>query len=230
MIHENTRIERVTPRENPAVNGPWICNKGRDLAQVFERPRAEQALQKGRPTDLAAAVAVARKLIVAAKAPVALISNWASNEELAAFREALGGRFRCFVKEDSLAQPGETIEDDILIRADKNPNSACARSLFGDASPVFTDDTDLVLVWGEGWNFGRLPRGAKIVYLNSYLAPENGHADVFLPISIQTERAGHYTNFAGVLSHFEPCFPKKPSVGDAEAIFIALAAPIGVPA
>ena len=41
-------IERVTPLENPAVNGPWICNKGRDLAQIFERPRAEQAMQNGR--------------------------------------------------------------------------------------------------------------------------------------------------------------------------------------
>ena len=34
------RIDRVTPLENPEVNGPWICNKGRDLAQIFERPRA----------------------------------------------------------------------------------------------------------------------------------------------------------------------------------------------
>ena len=38
---KNARIERVTPLENPAVNGPWICNKGRDLAQIFERPRAD---------------------------------------------------------------------------------------------------------------------------------------------------------------------------------------------
>ena len=35
---KNVSIERVTPLENPAVNGPWICNKGRDLAQIFERP------------------------------------------------------------------------------------------------------------------------------------------------------------------------------------------------
>ena len=37
---ENTAIARVTPRENAAVNGPWICNKGRDLARIFERRRA----------------------------------------------------------------------------------------------------------------------------------------------------------------------------------------------
>jgi len=46
---QNTSIARVTPLENPAVNGPWICNKGRDLAQVFERPRADRAMQKGKP-------------------------------------------------------------------------------------------------------------------------------------------------------------------------------------
>ena len=34
---QNASIARVTPLENPAVNGPWICNKGRDLAQIFER-------------------------------------------------------------------------------------------------------------------------------------------------------------------------------------------------
>src|SRR5216110_3522630 len=49
---QNVCIERVTPLENPAVNGPWICNKGRDLAKIFERPRAEQALQSGKPIDL----------------------------------------------------------------------------------------------------------------------------------------------------------------------------------
>ena len=51
----------MTPLENPAVNGPWICNKGRDLAQIFERPRATQAMQQGRqPVDLAAAIDAAR--------------------------------------------------------------------------------------------------------------------------------------------------------------------------
>ena len=61
--------------------------------------------------------------------------------------------------------------------------------------------------------------------LNAWLQPENGHADVFLAVSFQTERAGHYTNFQGVVSAFEPCFPKAPSVLDAEAVFKALAAP-----
>ncbi len=223
---QNTSIARVTPLENPAVNGPWICNKGRDLAQVFERPRADHAMQKGKPVDLPVAIAAARTLIDAAKHAVALVSSWGSNEELAAFKEALAGRFTTFVKRDHEPLAGERLHDDLLIRPDKNPNTASARALFGESSagePAVPADTDLVLVWGEGCNFGRLPAKAKIIFLNAYLQPENGHADVFIPVSIQTERAGHYTNFAGVVSGFERCFAKKPTVADAQNLFAALA-------
>jgi NADH-quinone oxidoreductase subunit G len=221
---QNAAIARVTPRENAQVNGPWICNKGRDLAQIFERPRAGQPMLKGKPVDLAAAVDAARRLIEAAKKPVALVSSWASNEELAAFKRALGERFTSFVKADCLPQPAERVEDELLIRADKNPNTRRARELFGPAAPAFAAETDLVLVWGEGCNFAGLPRGVKLIYLNSYLAPENGHADVFIPISVQTERAGSYTNFAGTVSSFSACFAKQPAVAHAEELFARLVA------
>src|SRR4029450_8930337 len=90
---ENTTIARVTPLENPAVNGPWICNKGRDLAQISERPRALQPMRKGKAVEVEDAIETARNLIAEAKYPVALISSWGSNEELAAFQKGLGDRF-----------------------------------------------------------------------------------------------------------------------------------------
>jgi len=222
---QNTSIARITPLENPAVNGPWICNKGRDLARIFERARAAEPMLKGRPVPVAEAIDAARRLIGAARRPVALVSNWGSNEELEAFKRHLGEVFDCRVKRDWEPEKGERIEDDLLIRPDKNPNTAKARELFEDGEPAWDDGTDLVLVWGEGCDFARLPTQARIIFLNSYLRPENGHADVFLPISIQTERAGHYTNFQGVVSAFEPCFPKAETVVDAEVLFKALAAP-----
>ena len=224
---ENETIARVTPRENPEVNGPWICNKGRDLAKLFERPRAATPMLKAKPVTVAAAVDAARGLIAGAKQPVALVSTWGSNEELAAFKSSLGARFTTFVKRDRTAEPGEVIEDDLLIRADKNPNTATAEALFGKAPVAFPAGTDLVLVWGEGFNFAQLPRGARVIYLSSFLAPENGYADVFLPVSLQTERSGHYTNFEGVVSAFEPCFAKGRDVLDPLAAFVALA-PAGV--
>jgi NADH-quinone oxidoreductase subunit G len=222
---QNSSIARVTPLENPAVNGPWICNKGRDLAQIFERPRAETAMLKGKPVALQEAIDDARRLIDDARHPVAVVSSWGSNEELAVFRETLGGHFQTFFKADWAPAPGERVEDDLLIRADKNPNTAAARALFAPlpAPVAFAVDTDLVLVWGEGFDFARIPAKARIIFVNAYLQPENGHADVFFPASIQTERHGHYTNFEGVVSAFEPCFPKKPGVADAETLFAALA-------
>jgi NADH-quinone oxidoreductase subunit G len=223
----NTRIERVTSLENPDVNGPWICNKGRDLARIFERPRAEQAMLKGKPVELALAIDAARRLIDGAKRPLALASRWGSNEELGAFKRALAERVPVLLKQDCTPQPGERLEDDLLIRADKNPNSATALALFpqaDEAHRALPADADLVLVWGEGFDFARVPGGAATILLNAYLQPENGHADVFIPISIQTERRGHYTNFEGVVSTFEPCFAKKASVADAEELFAQLAA------
>ena len=160
------------------------------------------------------------------------MSSWGSNEELAAFKRALGARFTALVKRDWTPQPGERLDDELLIRADKNPNTAAARALFPrrtTARARSTADTDLVLVWGEGFDFARLPARARVIFLNAYLQPENGHADVFIPISIQTERRGHYTNFEGVVSAFEPCFAKPASVADAEALFAAIAATEDVP-
>jgi NADH-quinone oxidoreductase subunit G len=223
MRAQNEQIDRVTPLENEAVNGPWICNKGRDLARILGRARAEVPMLKGRPADLAGAVAQARSLIAAARRPVAVVSSWGSNEELAAFKAAFGTRLAAFVKADHQPEPGEVVEDALLIRADKNPNAAGARALFGDAPPAIPRDADLVLVWGEGLDFGLIPPQARIVYLNAWLQPENGHADVFIPTSIQTERDGHYTNFAGVTSAFAKCFEKLPGAADAEALFPALA-------
>jgi hypothetical protein len=43
---------------------------------------------------------------------------------------------------------------------------------------------------------------------------------------VQTERSGHYTNFAGVVSGFDACFAKPAGVADAEALFAALAQPL----
>jgi len=223
----NARIDRVTPRENPAVNGPWICNKGRDLAKIFERPRALQAHLKGRVVDADAAVVAARALIAGARRPVALVSSWGSNEELAAFERALGKRFASYVKTDWLPVPGERIEDDLLIKPDKNPNRAGASALYRALDPdgrAALAGADLVLVWGEGCGDAALPSGAKTIRLDAWEHPDNGRADVFLPVSAQTERSGHYTNFAGVVSGFEACFAKPAGVADAEALFAMLAA------
>jgi NADH-quinone oxidoreductase subunit G len=219
----NARIDRVTPHFNAAVNGPWVCNKARDLAQILERPRATNAMLYGKPAAAADAARHARSLIAAARRPAALVSNWASNEELAAFESAFGRHFDCKFKRDQQPAAGEPLQDELLIRADKNPNSAGARAVFAEWNGSFAEGTDLLLVWGEGFDIGQLPPKAKLILLDAYESALNDRADVFLPISLMTERAGHYTNFEGTVSAFEPCFDKPPGVADAQALFAALA-------
>ena len=222
----NTRIDRVTPFENPAVNGLWVCNKARDLAALFERPRAQQAMQRGAAVDLAVATTELARLIGAAKHPVALVSSWGSNEELAACAAALGTRVRAFVKTDHAPLPGETLEDHLLIKPDKNPNRAGALAHFAalpaNVSEAFTGDTDLVVVWGEGFDAAHIPAGVRVVRLDAYAHPDNALADLFIPISIQTERHGHYTNFEGTVTPFVACFPAKPTIAHAEALFTSV--------
>lgn len=224
----NTRIDRITPLDNPAVNGPWVCNKARDLSRIFERTRALQPMMQGADVSLSDAIAAAAAIIASAKNPVALVSSWGSNEELTAFHTTLGSTFASYVKADWTVQPGERIEDDVLIKPDKNPNTYFARSMFtsmlDDASMAITTTADVLLVWGEGAALDAVPAGVRVILLTSYDAPENSRADVLLPISVQTERHGHYTNFAGVVTAFAPCFPKHANVSDAAVVFEAIGA------
>ena len=162
-----------------------------------------------------------------------LVSSWGSNEELAALKRALPERCTAFVKSDRLPQAGERGDDAFLIRADKNPNRAAARALFpleDDGHGTFIGDTDLVVVWGGGFDFGRVPAGSKLIVLDAYDHPAHAGADVFIPLSIQTERNGHYTNFQGVVSAFSACFAKPPTVANAESVFAELAVEEGMPA
>ena len=128
----------------------------------------------------------------------------------------LGARFAGFVKARLAPAPGERGRGRLPDPRRQEPEHAGARALSRAAGrrPA-ARGTDLVLVWGEGSTSPRCRRGARTIFLNAYAQPENARADVFIPISIQTERTGHYTNFEGVVSAFEPCFPKPPAVADA---------------
>jgi len=106
-------------------------HKGRDLAQVFGRARAEQPLLKGKPATLLQAVGAARGLIAEAAGRWRWCRAGARTEELAAFKRALAKRFACFVKADHRPAPGEVVQDELLIRADKNRTRPPARELFG---------------------------------------------------------------------------------------------------
>jgi len=117
-----------------------------------------------------------------------------------------------------LAMPGKPLISDSFRHC-----APCQNAVSSISKPTMVEPSAEIL-------FARLPPKARVIFLNSYLQPENGHADVFIPISVATERAGHYTNFQGTVSAFEPCFARPAGVADAATVFAAIAVAEGVQA
>ncbi|RNC68497.1 MAG: ferredoxin [Desulfuromonadales bacterium] len=220
---KNAAAYRITPGENPEINGHWICNKGFDLHKAMGRPRALAPLIAGRSASVEEALQEGMKMLSEAVNPAALISAHASNEELEAFRIALGSRMRVYTREDHSPQPGEVLEDDLLIRADKNPNSRGVRELFGDRPYDATAGHDLVLVWGDLDDYAPLGK-ARILHLTSFVPPQGQSADLLIPISTVFERSGTFTNFEGKANRFDQVFDKPKLVQHAGELFGGLAA------
>jgi NADH-quinone oxidoreductase subunit G len=215
------RAYRTTAFENPAINGPWLCNKGFDQHVWMARERLTQPQVAGQPVTPDAALAEARRLLEAARSPAVLVSAHASNEELDVLQSLLGD-VPAYARRDWAPVEGEVVEDALLIRADKNPNTAgiAARFSLREFDPAAGHD--LLLVWGEVT--APLPLGdARWIHLTPFGTPSDAPASVVIPISNTWERAGSFTNCAGQRNTFEPVFQKPDGVQHAADVLRGLA-------
>jgi NADH-quinone oxidoreductase subunit G len=221
----NRVIYRVTARENPQINGPWICNKGFDLHKSMARKRALTPMLHGAPATVDEVLEAARRLLAQANKPAALVSAQASNEELDAFAVALGKRLKVYTREDCKAEPHEVLQDDFLIRADKNPNTNGVQRRFGSAPFLASQahDHDLFLVWGE-WEDYAILGPAPVIHLTAYANRSDATAAVRIPISTTFERDGTFCNFEGKLNRFDRVFERPPLVQHAGEVFARLGA------
>ncbi len=219
LSHKNNLIARITPHITPEVNGHWICNKARDLAKYFERPRQLIPQINNREVSLSTAVKETQELIKKSKRIAFIVSSWGSNEELQVLKETLGHQFDFYVKDDLLPQKHEVIEDQILIRRNKNPNRFSAVQLFGSKDFPRGEAFDLVVVWGEGFDFHLLDTNTRVIQFTSYRDIISEKAIVLIPISTMLERSGHYTNGLGVTSSFEQVFEIPQKVIHASELF-----------
>jgi NADH-quinone oxidoreductase subunit G len=219
---KNRMVYRVTPLDNPEINGPWICNKGFDLPKTMSRPRALRPLIRGAAATIDDVIEETRRLLFRANNPAALVSVHASNEELAAFKDALSDKLTVYTRQDNSPETGDVIEDSILIRADKNPNSAGVQALFGQKAFNPAANHDLILVWGQGVELSTLGN-ATIIQLCSFEEPREKTADIVIPISTFFERKGSFTNFEGKRNCFKKVFEKPELVQHAGDLFGRLA-------
>jgi len=125
MGSREEKIYRYTPRENDAVNGPWMCDAGRLNYKWIQRAdRLKDVLVRGQKTTWNAALnEISDKLKRASAGSVAIIASARqTNEELwliAKLKAKLGAL------SDSIPRVGEG--DKLLVSTDKNPNTNGAR-------------------------------------------------------------------------------------------------------
>lgn len=214
----NKKVYRITVLENDAINGEWLCNKGFDMHKTMSRERALTPLVDGFKATDDDLLAAARKLLAQATKPAAVVSSHASNEELQAFKETMADKFTVYIRKDDTPQKGEVVEDELLIRADKNPNGAKVTELFGEGKFDPSAEHDLVMVWGDNVNYEDFA-DAKVIHLGAFSSGREKEAAIFVPISTTFERSGTFTNFEGVDNCFEQVTEKAASVLHAEDFF-----------
>jgi len=124
------KVLRYEPRENAAVNGPWMCDAGRlNYKWAGRADRLQQVQRRGsgaKPEPVAWSEAL-RQLAEALRRPapgsVAIVgSARLSTEELWLLKSIAA---RCGAVTDAVPRSGEA--DRLLVSADRNPNMSGAR-------------------------------------------------------------------------------------------------------
>jgi len=209
--HRDAEVHRLRPRRNVEVNKSWMCDVGRkeykEIA-IDRRVSAARSRESG-PLSLAQALdAVATRLAAARAATAFVASPQATNEDLYAFRalaDYLGGMidFRVGNPERNL----RTLEDGILLRADRNPNTQGCLDLGLGRSGVeailaaCASGTVKALIL-QGPELLRLPEAASslssvpfIAVMATHEFPELERAHLVLPAAMWAEVEGTFTNY-----------------------------------
>lgn len=121
---------RLVPREDPEVNGHWMCDEGRyTYKELEQRDRVQYAEIEGHQVPLFDAVALTAQRLQGKKVAFVFASTATTeaNQALAELCEVVGGER--FILGRPIADG-----DDILRDPDKNPNSRGAKLAAGDVS------------------------------------------------------------------------------------------------
>ncbi|HXG04509.1 MAG TPA: molybdopterin-dependent oxidoreductase [Candidatus Binatia bacterium] len=245
------RVARLKPRFNADVNKWWMCDEGRygfgfvddpDRLTVPARRQGDEPVPVAWEEALGALTAALRR---PAERVAVIASPKMPNEDLFALRrlvEVLGVRQVGFRVPP--AAPG--YEDDLLIRADKNPNTRGAEliGLDGDVAAILAAaragqvdtlwvfDHDLLASgWPETDVARALTAAETLVFTGTNANRTSARAHLVLPAAAWVERDGTFTNFEGRVQRFrsavDPLGEARPTwriIGDALA---ALGAPAG---
>ncbi len=215
------KIYRYTPRENDAVNGPWMCDAGRlnykwigreDRLTKVQSPKSKA---QGQPVGWSSALMEIAELLRKAQAgSVAIVASARqTNEELwlmAKLKAKLGAI------SDSISRTGEG--DKLLVSTDKNPNTNGAQLTGVAANPMGTNLPKIadgiragkiktLIVFGEDvtkHGIGADLLGKLETLIVSDILPNatTKLAHYFLPGCAHAEKRGTFTSTKGRVQKF----------------------------
>jgi NADH-quinone oxidoreductase subunit G len=219
-------VHRLEPRENEAVNGPWMCDTGRLNYRWVSRPdRLKQVLVNGAPMAWPQALAqLSARLSAVPMGSLALVASARqTNEELYLLKQ-WAERFGAVT--DSIPRTGEP--DRLLVAADRNPNSNGARltgisfteqgiQLPRIAEGIQSGKIRTLVVFGEdvtqhGIGPELLARLELLVVSDVLPNATTAAAHFLLPGCAPMEKRGTMVNVKGRLQRF---FPAVSALGDA---------------
>ena len=222
------RLFRIRPRENPDVNGSWICDIGRYAyrSDLTENRRTQAVLVRDGEEILVTATEALGRVIAAVKAAdragrrerLAVVLNASlTNEELAAAKEIFIGGLG--VGRLAFADPPADRADGRLLTAERVANARGAAGIGFAARDLdlkaWAGSTDALLVFGShlldhgrqeelGDALARIPFKALFA---AHRNPLDKLMDVIVPVPLVAEKEGNLTNVDGRVQSFKPVWP-----------------------
>ncbi len=229
--HSRGKIHRLIPRVNLAVNKHWMCDEGRFTYKRVHKDRLAAPLSGGIPVEWDRGLADAGRLLRAAldanPAEVGVVmSAQSTNEDLYALAKltfehlSLGKAY--------LSGQDQGWSDDILVSADKNPNTAGAmaigagrlRTLLDLANDIKSGAVTTLLIVGTHGVLGQdgapgalpLDKLKTLVVIGTHRDAVANAAQVALPLCEWAESDGTFTNRLGMVQRVRAAVPAS---GDA---------------
>ena len=248
LDHRDGEAQRLRPRRNAEVNKSWMCDPGRALhKQIGQDTRVAGARLKqgGRFEGLgldAALDSVAERLRAAGKQAAFVASPQATNEDLFAFRRLArhsGGLldFRVGDPQDKLQQR----LDDVLQRADRNPNTQGCLELglgqsglaalleacrAGQVQVLVLQGPELLRLAGAEAAVAKVP---FVAVLASHEEPALERAHAVLPAAVWAEVDGTFTNYQRRVQRLARAFPAPGEARPGWDLAAALLRRLGAP-
>ena len=215
------KIYRYTPRENDAVNGPWMCDAGRLNYKWIGDENRTKSCEKLLPTGdrghiswSTALSEIAERLKKAAPGSVAIIGSARQTSEELYLLKKLAVKMGALT--DSVPRSGEG--DKLLVSTDKNPNTNGAILTGVAAHPIGSNIPKIVeginagtiktlIVIGEnikrhGIGAGFLAKLEMLIVSDILHNETTDMAHYLLPGGAPAEKRGTFTNTKGRVQKF----------------------------